>query len=1172
MPLNGSFRSKSRSPHPASPRPATFLPPSHYAEAGGLTPRRQDSSDSHSPVESSRRSAFTPIASNSNSSFEFTANSRPVEKKRMSVASAKHTPIAHNKKRELRDRERDLEQGPLTNLPLVEAQLLPSLRDTIDRMTRPPTKPITSSPAESNVIECAPPSPAPLSPPSKPLKSALRSPTPKLQLKSPRLPEPAPSPKPEVTATTPKRTRPRSRTDPGAPAGVESVPTSPRHVPASSIPRPRTNTNQSASSTPRIKHHERLGHESSSDLEIRCEREARDRRSLHVVNGVLSSESESSDGELSLRSGVGLGLDLNTPYQPRSSFASKLRARFAGNADTADEAAERRRKELLGLVKGIKKVAQPEGSELGSDVEFDSANREPPRVLVSSSSGTHGDFGRELERGSRPLSFWKRSRSHSPAPPTEKSASRSPIIRQSPRRVDEPHKHSAPSTPAALHRHSVYYADPPPLLPSPPLPETQFTDEEEYNLVTQSPESVYEDDEDEEWPSAAPPTTSSKTHLLPQKQIYRHSDDLTNSDAVVLALNSRLAAVREREAFGIPPSLSDCEGRERLSFMDSGSELARVGMGRWEEEDGGGNSRRANAGLSYGAEKLFRTLSGGRDPAHELRSRARSSSSATQAVEQQRFSSSSERSVYYEDEDEIQQSRAQRESWQTQQVDAVDEQQHELDQDSWQSNLPAAVYASVVDRHGTLELRRQETIHQLLVSEETFVSRLNNTIKLFVLPLRLQDSRQYIAGVPLEIAKLFDWLEDILHLHRQLLNALRRAQETQQPVIERLAESVLKSFVKQLEVYQPYLARLVGVAEIIARFVADKSNDFGEFVRIQESAKECGGWRLEALLVDPVTRLGGYPGIFRTLQEETPKTHVDYVATFVLAHATESMIQVMTEVKFREDEYATIKGISQRIRGAPVLAKRGRRLLHHGQLIRLVPVPGQPQRDGRERSGTTSSSDAPTMPLSPRFLDRHSVIPKLKSAGSPRPSMPVPAPTPLQVFVFTDLIVLASASSHRPRHPSNAVGAEEWTLLEVGGLVGVLSVSEQADPFDPKSSVLVLEVVALDLKRPDEQPSVPANASLDTITFRVPSANSDSDSEDTLKNWLSAFQQSSKFTIRAISMPRKNSDALQDSLSLPKSPSLIAQGTAAHKQEKEERDWWSGCFHEICAELRARAE
>lgn len=179
--------------------------------------------------------------------------------------------------------------------------------------------------------------------------------------------------------------------------------------------------------------------------------------------------------------------------------------------------------------------------------------------------------------------------------------------------------------------------------------------------------------------------------------------------------------------------------------------------------------------------------------------------------------------------------------------------------------------------------------------------------------------------------------------------------------------------------------------------------------------------------------------------EHTPKSHADYIPTFGLLHSTELVIKVMTEVKIREDEYDLVKSMSQRIKGLPSLAKRGRRLLFQGQLLRvrrdpsdetsLRPPPfnehsslhlGEPPAPARrssslvdaihdwdqrrERSGSvksnvsssttasfssysdhssTASSELPRTPSSPHFPSRSAIpIPKSKLAGSSRSSVP----------------------------------------------------------------------------------------------------------------------------------------------------------------------------------------
>ncbi|KAK7028337.1 DH domain-containing protein [Favolaschia claudopus] len=1333
---NTTTRNKSRSPLPQSPRPQTFLPPSHYAEAGGLSPRPRDPNDSqasnsdsgtysdyYNPLDERRSSAFMPISSNSDSSFEFRETPKPVEHNRFSVAHGSKTPRNSSKR-----------ESHMKNLPLVEAQLLPSLRDTIHRMTQPPSRPAASRalpeydmdeteslsyvPTSSQISGVSSDSQNILQPlTNKPLKSSLRVPTPKLQSNSPsttpRLEQSvgyATSSSSSVsknrsdmpsTSSKQTRTRERSRTDPGAAPqepssfNAPSTPvlkadTRPRKGSTSSnIPRPRAATGlRSASSTPRPQFSEVAPTDSSSDLESRYEQDARNRRSLRVVNGILSSESESSDGES--RRGIGLGLGLVAPHASRS-VGHKSRSRFAqGNTNEAYpvQDAERRRNELLGLVHGLERLdtelreeipGQSEGShDNGSDhgvvisnsgrVDFGLATSQtPPRVLISSSSTRDdGLDSASLRRKDRHTSLWQRSRSLSPAPPQppqdhpttdkreRKSVSRSPMIKQP---LTPKAEEKTNSLPRAARRHSVYQPRPPSPISSPPEPDPRYA-AEECSLLSQSPESLYDEPDNGAWAEdhqrPEPPTSylQSHDHLHPQSQA--HSNDLVGAENVMLTLQSRMAAARERAVLGIPPSVSDVgypnlsQGQgERMSYMDSGSSLARVGKSQWEEVGGDRGARV----LSFGAEKLFRTLSGRGRSADQTRKRERRSGNAPYTVDQDDLNasrititeptstalsqSSSAPSMYeIETPDEPE---PPAETWPAHdfapEVELEDERHADSPavDDAWRSFISPTTYTAILERRGAREIQRQEAIHDLYVSEESFVCRLSNTIKLFILPLRMQDSKRYIAGVPVEISKLFDWVEDILNLHIHLLSTLRQLRETQGPVVERIAEGVRSSFVKQLEVYQPYLAQLVNIAGMIARLVTDPASDFGEFVRIQQSSSECSGWTLENLLVDPVTRLGRYPTMFRTLHDYTPKSHVDYVPTLALVHSTELIIKVMTEVKIREDEYDLVKSLSRRIQGLPPsvsLAKRGRRLLCQGQLQCLpaalrVDVKDSggldnsdhtkptfsPRRSSnlvdavhewdrrRERSGSTATastaessyskpsfavSDSPRTPTSPHFSSRMSYF-------SPKTNLSRPSrlttlqglsqtretarrseePLMVQTLVFTDCIVLARISGSQAE--------EEWTLMDNIGISKLLGVTEVSDESSGGSTLLELDLLPTDIKSLDGNAVNLDHTTVDVLPLRVlPPASSSSSSENELhKTWLSAFQQSSRLTLRSLSIPGGSyqQDIWDDPTSqrsLPKSPSLIDSRGNSQNQERQERSWWSSCFRQVLRELQSR--
>ena len=184
------------------------------------------------------------------------------------------------------------------------------------------------------------------------------------------------------------------------------------------------------------------------------------------------------------------------------------------------------------------------------------------------------------------------------------------------------------------------------------------------------------------------------------------------------------------------------------------------------------------------------------------------------------------------------------------------------EQRTWLSTISSSAYHSLLDRYGDVEIKRQQIIWDLCEAERVFVRRLQTFVRLFICPLRMKDSVTWLAGVPTEVARLFDWLEDIINLHAQISSALRAIVSEQYPIVMRIAGRV-RSFVSRLEVYQPYVVRLESTTLLIKRLSGESSNDFGEFIRIQQEQDECHGWSVEAFLVEPVNRLVDYPIHFK---------------------------------------------------------------------------------------------------------------------------------------------------------------------------------------------------------------------------------------------------------------------------------------------------------------------
>ncbi|KAF9466836.1 hypothetical protein BDZ94DRAFT_1250917 [Collybia nuda] len=643
-----------------------------------------------------------------------------------------------------------------------------------------------------------------------------------------------------------------------------------------------------------------------------------------------------------------------------------------------------------------------------------------------------------------------------------------------------------------------------------------------------------------------------------KKLLKKLDHDRNDTDALIITERSYAVAARERRAFGIPLSesvevyqgVSD-SGERHLTHADS--DLSSMGSQYWDEDVDE---------LSPGAETLFRKLSGG--PIKEME-RRRFQDDVDTATKSSVISRRSSVSSVYEDQNS-------EGRWQNH--------NQSYDPASEMINIEPLPTKGPLDKaYDNVEIQRCDLIQELCQSEEAFVNRLYIFVKLFILPLRVQDTKTWISGVPPEVARLFDWLDDILNLHRELLSSLQSNRTGQHSVFECIAASI-HPFIPRLEVYQPYLVRLASVTKLIQQLVQDEKSDFGEFVDIQEGAIECDGWKFDKFLTEPITRLAQYPSFFSRLVELTPKTHPDYLSTFLLLHSTEMTIRVMTEVKNREDEYDLIKNFLSRIGGlssGPQIATRERHLLFHGTLHLLtvddeeVTILGNalfpannPQNyvsatqkkktnlenrtsrlanavniwdTRRGRSESTSSSNTGTsfetvssrdtscstffssfrIPVPEGRLNaaRISEQKRALESPSPNPRRPRTRGIPAQVFIFTDLMLLATQNSTLV--PNNY----EWSLLEGIGITRILGISEPPEQNSSENAVFVLDTLPigkLNQCMSEEDGPVVTLRFLDPTIHHSLKLPEKPHLDAKANTWKSAFQQCFRFTLRSATL------------------------------------------------------
>lgn len=321
-------------------------------------------------------------------------------------------------------------------------------------------------------------------------------------------------------------------------------------------------------------------------------------------------------------------------------------------------------------------------------------------------------------------------------------------------------------------------------------------------------------------------------HAVPE----RYSSELSRIMAV-----SMVAAARQRQAFGINSS-PDFEDHQvepsELSHTDS--DLSLIGGDRWQDECDELPTGSLLQQLNRTCDTDGREYGGQKSSTGEFSlSSAPTQSSVSQESIYSTPNSPTRRSsrgiVVPESPPAI--STARDQQWQT-------------------------LERHILDSYGEVEARRQRFVWEFTESEDSFVTQLQNMIQLFILPLRVRDTRMWVSGIPSDVTKLFDWLDDIVRVHAQLSSTLTSRQIVGHPRLQIISE-VFRDFVPRLETYQPYLVKLEFAASVIDSLIHEGKNDFGDFIKLQEASERCQGWSLEKYLIEPVNRLAQYPEVFR---------------------------------------------------------------------------------------------------------------------------------------------------------------------------------------------------------------------------------------------------------------------------------------------------------------------
>ncbi|XP_059506176.1 intersectin-1 isoform X1 [Stegostoma tigrinum] len=237
------------------------------------------------------------------------------------------------------------------------------------------------------------------------------------------------------------------------------------------------------------------------------------------------------------------------------------------------------------------------------------------------------------------------------------------------------------------------------------------------------------------------------------------------------------------------------------------------------------------------------------------------------------------------------------------------------------------------------ERKRQGYIHELIVTEENYVSDLQLVTEVFQKPLLESD-----LLTEKEVAMIFVNWKELIMCNIKLLKALRvRKKMSGERMPVKMIGDILTA---QLPHMQPYIrfcsCQLNGAALIQQK--TDEVSEFKESVKRLAMDPQCKGMPLSSFLLKPMQRVTRYPLIIKNILENTPENHPDFShLKQALEKAEELCSQVNEGVREKENSdrlewiqtHVQCEGLSEQLVFNSVTNCLGpRKFLHSGKLYK----------------------------------------------------------------------------------------------------------------------------------------------------------------------------------------------------------------------------------------------
>ncbi|KAI9175955.1 hypothetical protein H9P43_006319 [Blastocladiella emersonii ATCC 22665] len=194
------------------------------------------------------------------------------------------------------------------------------------------------------------------------------------------------------------------------------------------------------------------------------------------------------------------------------------------------------------------------------------------------------------------------------------------------------------------------------------------------------------------------------------------------------------------------------------------------------------------------------------------------------------------------------------------------------------------------------EVKRQETIYELTVTEADYVASLHVLQRVFMSEIV---AHGWLS--PREVGLLFSNIEMLVHLNAELLRALEERRVQDKCIVAKVGD-VFQQLSHYFKMYNAYCNNFQDAMAFLKTLV-DTREPVAAFLRDASRRPECAGMDLGSFLLKPVQRLCKYPLLLRQILEHTPSDHADHAPLVEAVAMVEKVVNRVNEGRrFLEDQ------------------------------------------------------------------------------------------------------------------------------------------------------------------------------------------------------------------------------------------------------------------------------